>query len=78
MAVGGFNGTDPAPTLEKFQQLVANNRIHYFIDAPMGGSMHAKPDSSRQAADIVAWVQQHFPARTIDGVTLHALSSPTR
>jgi 4-amino-4-deoxy-L-arabinose transferase-like glycosyltransferase len=77
MAVGGFNGTDPAPTLAMFQQLVANNTIHYFIDAPMGGSMHAKPDSSRQAADIVAWVQQHFPARTIDDLTVYTLFSPT-
>ena len=31
MAVGGFNGTDPAPTLEEFQSYVAARRIHYFI-----------------------------------------------
>jgi hypothetical protein len=77
MAVGGFNGTDPAPTLNMFQQLITNSSIHYFIDAPMGGSMHAKPDSSRQAANIVAWVQQHFPARAIDGVMVYTLFSPT-
>jgi hypothetical protein len=76
MAVGGFNGTDPAPTLEMFQHLVANNKIHYFIDAPMRGSMHAKPNSSRQATDIAAWVQQRFPARLIDEVTVYDLTSP--
>ena len=31
MAVGGFNGTDPSPTLEEFKRYVADNRIHYFI-----------------------------------------------
>ena len=30
-AVGGFNGTDPAPTLEQFQQYVADNQIGYFL-----------------------------------------------
>ena len=34
MAVGGFNGTDPAPTLEQFQQYVADGKIHYFIGGP--------------------------------------------
>jgi hypothetical protein len=76
MAVGGFNGTDPAPSLKTFQQLVADNKIHYFVDAPLG-PMHAKPNSSRQAADIAAWVRQYFPARTIDGVTVYNLISPT-
>src|SRR5205085_5883055 len=32
MAIGGFNGTDPAPTLAAFQKLVAEGRIHYFIE----------------------------------------------
>ena len=31
MAIGGFNGTDPSPTLEEFQELVAAGEIHYFI-----------------------------------------------
>ena len=39
MAVGGFNGTDPAPTLEEFQNYVATRRIHYFI----GGRMMNRP-----------------------------------
>ncbi len=35
MAVGGFNGTDPSPTLEEFQDYVADRRIHYFIRGTM-------------------------------------------
>ena len=31
MAIGGFNGSDPSPTLEQFQAYVAAGRIHYFI-----------------------------------------------
>jgi hypothetical protein len=31
MAVGGFNGTDPAPTLAQFQQWVEQGKIHYFL-----------------------------------------------
>ena len=31
MAIGGFNGTDPAPTLREFQRFVADRKIHYFI-----------------------------------------------
>ena len=31
MAIGGFNGTDPAPTLAAFEKYVAEGRIHYYI-----------------------------------------------
>ena len=43
MAVGGFNGTDPAPTLAQFQADVADGRIHYFV----GGTM-MRPRRRRQ------------------------------
>ncbi|PWI41259.1 glycosyl transferase [Streptomyces sp. ICBB 8177] len=31
MAIGGFNGSDPAPTLAEFEKLVSERAIHYFI-----------------------------------------------
>ena len=31
MAIGGFRGTDPAPTLAEFERLVAEHKIHYFV-----------------------------------------------
>ena len=31
MAIGGFNGSDPSPTLAQFQQDVADGKIHYFL-----------------------------------------------
>jgi hypothetical protein len=31
MAIGGFSGTDPAPTLAAFEKMVADHEVHYFI-----------------------------------------------
>src|SRR4051812_29178196 len=36
MAIGGFNGSDPSPTLADFQQAVAAGKIHYFIGSGSG------------------------------------------
>ena len=43
MAIGGFNGSDPSPTLAQFQEYVADGEIHWFIGGggfgqSMGGS----------------------------------------
>lgn len=61
MTVGGFNGTDPALTLERFRQPVAEGRIHYFIDTGMGLGRGATGGSD-EAARITAWVQETKPA----------------
>jgi 4-amino-4-deoxy-L-arabinose transferase-like glycosyltransferase len=37
MAIGGFNGTDPAPTLAQFEKYVAEGKVHYFISSGGGG-----------------------------------------
>lgn len=33
MSIGGFNGTDPVPTLAQFERYVAEHEIHYFVGA---------------------------------------------
>ncbi|SDE55147.1 4-amino-4-deoxy-L-arabinose transferase [Mycolicibacterium neoaurum] len=73
LAVGGFNGTDPAPTLDRFQQLVADGRIHYFIDAHMMGGRgdHA---GSHDAADITAWVHRSYAPVTVGGTVIYDLT----
>jgi hypothetical protein len=72
MAIGGFNGSDPAPTLAQFQQLVAEGRIHYFLGGGrMGGSMGGS-DAARQ---ISAWVQDNFTATTVGGATVYDLTA---
>jgi hypothetical protein len=70
MAVGGFNGTDPAPTLEQFQQHVADGRIHYFI----AGRIMQGGSGSDDAAQIAVWVEGNFTAQTVDGTTVYLLA----
>lgn len=60
MAVGGFNGTDPAPTLAGFTQLVADGRIHWFIESRIMAARTDDHAGSRDAAEIAAWVQGRF------------------
>ncbi|RZU51838.1 4-amino-4-deoxy-L-arabinose transferase-like glycosyltransferase [Krasilnikovia cinnamomea] len=44
MPVGGFNGSDPSPTLAQFQQYVREGKIHYFIGGGgFGGLGFAAP-----------------------------------
>ena len=71
MAIGGFNGTDPAPTLAQFQAYVAAGEIHYFIG---GGGFGGNGGSSDSRA-IAAWVAANFTAQTIGGTTVYDLSS---
>ena len=77
MAIGGFNGTDPAPTLAQFEKYVAEGKIHYFI-AGGGGSAVAlggAGGSSDDASQITSWVESHFTAETVGGVTVYDLTS---
>jgi hypothetical protein len=37
MPIGGFSGGDPAPTLEAFQRLVSQGKIHWYIAGGFGG-----------------------------------------
>jgi len=71
MAIGGFNGSDPSPTLEQFQRYVADGAVHYFIDS--GGG-----PGGESGDEIAAWVADHFTAQTVDGVTLYDLSEGVR
>ncbi|AQZ66937.1 4-amino-4-deoxy-L-arabinose transferase and related glycosyltransferases of PMT family [[Actinomadura] parvosata subsp. kistnae] len=73
MAVGGFNGTDPAPTLERFQQYVAEGKIHYFVGTGMGGAGRSTGGSD-DAARIAAWVRETFTATTVGGTTVFDLT----
>ena len=76
MAIGGFNGTDPTPTLAQFQQYVRDGKIHYFIAGGGGpGSGSASSSASSNAAQIAAWVQQNFAATSVGGVTVYDLTT---
>ncbi|MER6911694.1 glycosyltransferase family 39 protein [Streptomyces sp. NPDC000594] len=78
MAVGGPEGVDPSPSLERFRQLARAGRIHYFIVSP-GTGPGAPPGGPSPAAELIgAWVAARHPARTVGGYTAYDLSAPVR
>jgi hypothetical protein len=74
MAVGGFNGTDPAPTIEQFQVYVAQRRIHWFVKSGMPGFGFGNRSGSDAAEQIQRWVSANFTPREVDGTTVYDLS----
>jgi len=73
MAIGGFNGTDPTPTLAQFEQYVREGDIHYFIASGGGGG--GPGGGSATSSAITQWVEQHFTARTVGGTTIYDLTA---
>ncbi|RKT53946.1 ArnT family glycosyltransferase [Saccharothrix australiensis] len=71
MAVGGFNGTDPAPTPERFQELVRSGQIRYFL----GGAGIPAESGSDASERIAEWVADHFTAATVDDVAVYDLTA---
>ncbi len=72
MAIGGFNGTDQAPSLAEFEKMVAAHEVHYFI----GANGHTFGGGSGDATQITSWVQAHFTRQTVGGVTVYNLTRP--
>lgn len=72
MSIGGFNGTDPAPSLAEFQELVAQGKIHYFIGSGDGGGGGRMRGTS---TEISTWVQENFQAQTVGGTTVYDLTT---
>jgi hypothetical protein len=70
LAIGGFNGTDPTPTLAQFERLVSEHKIHYFV----GQNRSSFGGGSGAAPDITSWVEAHFTAETVGGVTVYDLA----
>ena len=80
MAIGGFTGGDPSPTLAQFQQYVADGQVRYFLaDEHRGPGGPGGPGGHRtgSAGDISAWVQQHFTKLDVGGAPVYDLSKPT-
>ncbi|UUU23358.1 ArnT family glycosyltransferase [Streptomyces sp. DSM 40750] len=74
MAIGGFNGSDPSPTLAEFKKYVADGEIHYFISSGSGGGMGGSGDGT--SSQISSWVQENFESVTVDGTTFYDLTQP--
>lgn len=74
MALGGFNGTDPAISLAAFQKLVAAGKIHYFYGAGNGSFIGSTRATTSEAYRIQQWVVAHYRATTVGTATLYDLS----
>ena len=72
MAIGGFTGSDPSPTLAEFQQYVADGKIHYYIGGGKGGGPGGGSDST--SAQIAAWVQENFSSTTVGNQRVYDLT----
>jgi 4-amino-4-deoxy-L-arabinose transferase-like glycosyltransferase len=69
MAIGGFNGSDPSPTLAQFEAMVAKHQVHYYV-GQSGNSFGGGSGSSA----IASWVAAHFKSQTVGGVTVYNLT----
>ncbi|AFM18549.1 PMT family glycosyltransferase, 4-amino-4-deoxy-L-arabinose transferase [Mycolicibacterium chubuense NBB4] len=78
MAVGGFNGTDPSPTLAQFTRYVDEARIHYFIKGRMMTMGHPGGNSARDSSEIAEWVEARYTPVTIDGTAVYDLTQQPR
>ncbi|MFJ2707803.1 glycosyltransferase family 39 protein [Streptomyces sp. NPDC087428] len=75
MAIGGFNGSDPSPTLSQFKKYVEDGRIHYFISGGEGGG--GMGGSSGTSSKISTWVEANFKKVTAGSATFYDLTRPT-
>ncbi|WP_179888645.1 glycosyltransferase family 39 protein [Streptomyces sp. wa1063] len=89
MAIGGFNGSDPSPTLAQFKKYVAEGKIHYFVSGGgMGGGMGGGTGGGREgggggmggdagtSSEISSWVTENFTEVTVGSATFYDLTQP--
>lgn len=75
MAIGGFNGSDPSPTLSQFKEYVEDGRIHYFVAGGTGGG-GGMGGGSGTSSQISAWVEKAFEEVTAGSATFYDLTRP--
>ena len=74
MAIGGFNGSDPAPTLKQFKSYVEQGLVRYYIASGNGmGGMQMGGSSA--ANEIATWVAENFTAQTVGSTTVYDLQA---
>ncbi|OKK18165.1 glycosyl transferase [Streptomyces sp. CB00455] len=88
MAIGGFNGSDPSPTLAQFKKYVQDGKIHWFIaqgggDAAagagetQGGNRAGGGPGGATGTAIESWIKATFKATTVGGATFYDLTAST-
>jgi 4-amino-4-deoxy-L-arabinose transferase-like glycosyltransferase len=76
MAIGGFSGSDPVPTLSQFQQYVANHQVTYFIAPNDKAGGPGAFGGRQQHSDITNWVTATFTPIKVGSDTVYDLTTP--
>ncbi|MFI7239610.1 glycosyltransferase family 39 protein [Streptomyces cyaneofuscatus] len=81
MAIGGFNGSDPSPTLAQFKKYVTEGKIHYFVSGGMGGGgmeggAGMGGGGNGTSSQISSWVTENFTEVTVGSATFYDLTQP--
>ena len=77
MAIGGFTGRDPAPSLGQFKADVAAGKVGYYIvEKDWRGRAGGWPGTDRDHAAITDWVSATFPVTQIGDDDVYDLSKP--
>ncbi|MGW4242202.1 ArnT family glycosyltransferase [Nocardia sp. NPDC004722] len=76
LAVGGFSGRDPSPTLERFQQYVADHQIGYYLvrERKQDGGRQWNQDDQSNSIQIAAWVKANYPVTKIGNIEVYTLN----
>ncbi len=85
IAMGGFSGSDPSPTLSQFRDLIATGKVHYvYVSTGGGGGAGGGGGQTTTGASAVdAWVEKYGTAVSSSayggssGGTLYYVSSAT-
>jgi 4-amino-4-deoxy-L-arabinose transferase-like glycosyltransferase len=71
IAMGGFMGSDPYPSLDEFKALVSKGEVTYYIAG--GGGFGGRGGGSTDASAITQWVEANFQAQTVGSTTVYKL-----
>ncbi len=81
MAIGGWSGSDPAPTLARFQAWVSAGEVHYYLASgaaggATGGGIGGGGATGAGGSAISSWVETNFTASTVGGHLVYDLTKP--
>ncbi|SDM24322.1 glycosyltransferase family 39 protein [Allokutzneria albata] len=65
IAIGGFSGRDPAPSLDEFKSYVAQGQVGYYISGGMGPGGNS---------EIATWVQENYAPVSYGDFTVYKLT----
>ena len=78
MAMGGFTGTDAAPTVAQLEQYVKQGKLRYVLTGGRGGLGGGFGGARGTASSAASWVEQNcsvVPASAYGGSTTSASAS---